>query len=389
MAMALGYHHDGEKLRLPPFETEMRRRLWWQILGLEIHLALACGFKRDSIPRDFDTKPPLNLNDADLYPDSTGELRSREGPTEMGFPVLYNRHIQYLLNEESREVAEFVVLGHGTPENPLDPETVERSNQRLRQLDEDLLDLERRFLSPSAGPSHLAAIATRPHIINRLKEMLRPMHEQPEWGTEIFGPRDNLFKVIVSASEDLTRAHHQMDAWGFCWFLRMHFHVEMLTSLTSQLYQRPVGPLSDRGWAVVQELYVHHPDLYSVSPHGYSKQARFTLKAFEVRERAFAAAGQPIETPGFIVRLRQVMKPFASATATADASPSAGDGTVQPGAQPPEPAAPPSAPAPGSSSLDSQQYPADMDPFSNFVPISWGLWGDVDNSQPFLGGPQF
>lgn len=31
---AMGIHRDGEQFKLPPFETEMRRRLWWQVCTL-------------------------------------------------------------------------------------------------------------------------------------------------------------------------------------------------------------------------------------------------------------------------------------------------------------------------------------------------------------------
>ena len=34
MAVSLGLHRDGEQFNLPPFQTEMRRRLWWQVCTL-------------------------------------------------------------------------------------------------------------------------------------------------------------------------------------------------------------------------------------------------------------------------------------------------------------------------------------------------------------------
>lgn len=316
IAISMGYHRDGEKLKLPPFETEMRRRIWWQIVNYDLKLTVDCGFKHQSIPADFDTKQPLNLNDADMYPDASGHLKSREGPTEMAFILVSNRLTEFLLDEESRLTVESTILGQGTPDTPIDPYVMERNRLLVNTLEQDLLDIERRFLSPTAGNAHLAALGLRPHVISRLNDMMRPMNEAAEWGTEIFGPKDNLFKLLLCTSENIGDGYLHMKEWGFEWFIRLHFHLEIMASLSSFMYQRPISDFSDRAWRVFEILYREFPEMYNLSQRAHATQAQFTLKAWDAREQAYHNSGSMTQVPEFIVRLRQAVQQHSTPSAS-------------------------------------------------------------------------
>ncbi|KAG5660910.1 hypothetical protein KAF25_002553, partial [Fusarium avenaceum] len=50
MAQKMGLHRDGETLGLPPFETEIRRRLWWQIYMLDARSAVQSGLGPSLMP---------------------------------------------------------------------------------------------------------------------------------------------------------------------------------------------------------------------------------------------------------------------------------------------------------------------------------------------------
>ncbi|KAI1428721.1 transcription factor [Xylaria sp. FL1777] len=65
----MGLHRDGAKFGLKPFETELRRRLWWQLCIIDSRSSeYHCN---EPIARAFtsDTKPPLHIDDTDLLPD--------------------------------------------------------------------------------------------------------------------------------------------------------------------------------------------------------------------------------------------------------------------------------------------------------------------------------
>ena len=51
MAFSLGIHRDGEKFGLGPYDTEMRRRLWWQICTLGMYLILLPNMTTSKLSR--------------------------------------------------------------------------------------------------------------------------------------------------------------------------------------------------------------------------------------------------------------------------------------------------------------------------------------------------
>ncbi|KEQ95242.1 hypothetical protein AUEXF2481DRAFT_211725 [Aureobasidium subglaciale EXF-2481] len=73
---------------MPIFRAEMCRRLWWQIHLLNRHFTNICDGVDNTDSAHitlFDTKRPLNLNDADLHPDMMVLPIERQGLTEMAF----------------------------------------------------------------------------------------------------------------------------------------------------------------------------------------------------------------------------------------------------------------------------------------------------------------
>lgn len=89
ISQALGLHRDGTNFpNLSPFEIEMRRRLFWAVCVLDLRSAEDQGTDLSIEDRMFDTQPPLNINDADISPESTELPSPRKGPTDMTFSLI-------------------------------------------------------------------------------------------------------------------------------------------------------------------------------------------------------------------------------------------------------------------------------------------------------------
>ncbi|KAJ5496538.1 hypothetical protein N7463_008525 [Penicillium fimorum] len=66
-AIFMGLHRDGRHFpQISFFQAEMRRRLWTTILELEVQSMMDTGMTPMLGLKDFDSKPPLNLNDEDF-----------------------------------------------------------------------------------------------------------------------------------------------------------------------------------------------------------------------------------------------------------------------------------------------------------------------------------
>ncbi|TDZ23919.1 Transcription factor lepE [Colletotrichum orbiculare MAFF 240422] len=79
-SMCLGFHRDPAKLpAMPPFQAEMRRRLWATILELVLDASLEAGQPPLITPDDFDCALPSNLDDDQLSPDTTSLPEAKDG----------------------------------------------------------------------------------------------------------------------------------------------------------------------------------------------------------------------------------------------------------------------------------------------------------------------
>jgi hypothetical protein len=88
LARKMGLHKDGTFLGLSPFETELRRRLWWHLVHVDIRTADLLG-TRPSWDLSYDnTLMPLNVEDEDLDPDMAAMPPERNGITSMAFCLI-------------------------------------------------------------------------------------------------------------------------------------------------------------------------------------------------------------------------------------------------------------------------------------------------------------
>jgi hypothetical protein len=89
--------HEDPGDRLPPFEVEMRRRMWWTICGLETRRGEEGATKTKSILASSDVRLPANVDDRDLCEAATRPPESRNGIAEMSF-VLIRWRVQQLMH---------------------------------------------------------------------------------------------------------------------------------------------------------------------------------------------------------------------------------------------------------------------------------------------------
>jgi hypothetical protein len=91
LAMLAGYHRDPDHIpNITPYNKEMRRRIWATIIELDLQIALDRGMPPSLQPTDFDTGPPLNIDDHEIHESTTEMPRSRrpQEVTDSTFQVL-------------------------------------------------------------------------------------------------------------------------------------------------------------------------------------------------------------------------------------------------------------------------------------------------------------
>ncbi|KAH8177036.1 fungal specific transcription factor domain-containing protein [Sarocladium implicatum] len=304
ISQKMGYHRDGEMLKLPPFETEMRRRIWWQVIMQDTKYAMISGLNHSLLPVNWDTKRPSNVNDADLYPGLTEPVQERDGPTEMAFVLVMTEIGKFMIVAASNPGFDAAIMGQSLDYAGGDPEVaaanVEKYRGIMRDLDFNLKEMENRYVDASAGHVHAAALTIRPLIAAKISEMITPP------GPEIVTPQDRLMKMLVNNVEHNADAYNNMEKTGFLWFVKPHFQLEVFSVLTGLLAKNPRGPLTERGWKAVEWAYYQHSELLDTTQRLHYKQAQLTLKAWRVREQTMAELGfpAPLAQPDYISQLK-------------------------------------------------------------------------------------
>ncbi|KAK3370351.1 fungal-specific transcription factor domain-containing protein [Podospora didyma] len=306
IAQKMGLHRDGEVLGLGPFDTEMRRRLWWQIIMVDSKYAIFSGLSHALLPRNWDTKPPKNVNDVDIYPSATEPFQDREGPTEMIFCLLTCKFGKFLV--ESPGFESLVIAPGSEALSSMDEEKMAEFRRTIENLGKELLDLLDRFCDPAAGPVHEMAIEMRKHIITKIMEFVTPLRMQPDQEGQNPTRGDDAFRVAIGSMEHNEQNYMAGKDKGFIWFSLQLFQIDVFLYIVGQLCHRTEGPLVERAWRQVNVIYSFHPELFDVSNKVYSTIAGFVLKAWAKREETFfVRTGQLPEVPFYVEKLRASM----------------------------------------------------------------------------------
>lgn len=111
MGQRIGLATDGTHYGLLPFEAEMRRRLWWQIVVLDARTSEISGSGPGLLTYTWNTKLPMNLNDSDLFPDMRTLPAERPGLSEMTFMRLRCEVADFTQKSRSSQLTELAREG--------------------------------------------------------------------------------------------------------------------------------------------------------------------------------------------------------------------------------------------------------------------------------------
>ncbi|KAH0439637.1 fungal specific transcription factor domain-containing protein [Colletotrichum camelliae] len=336
IAQRMGLHRDGELIGLTPFETEMRRRIWWQIIMLETKYAVLAGFCDTLLPPNWDTRLPSNLNDADLLPGSLEPLRSREGATEMAFCLMLYESRHFFCENPVPEF-ESVVLGQGDLNADRSkaiegPQSLDKYRMIVDQLEERLIVAEKRYCNPTIGGIHVLACKLRPLVAQRMRDMIAHAREPWKEESDSLAGQQSLFRLWVIHFESDLNWYYTIDD-RFRWYPKLHLQADAFSVMIELLQWQPVGTLVDRAWKAIDRVYFYHPELYDLSKRENVQRAENLLGGWQRRELAFRNVGQSIETPVVIERLRGSGNFPASKTESFPESfpPATADSTLFPG----------------------------------------------------------
>jgi hypothetical protein len=250
LAQNAGIHRDGTHFDLPPFQVEMRRRLWWCICILDSRASEDSGYDAAIQHNGVDTQPPLNVHDSDLSPSITELPKPRSERTAMTFSVIrceatkIFRRIQYkapICTEQCARHQTTVTLKEKC-------EWIKEHQQRLQELFLKQCDSTDPMAWYTAVISRLVLgkmwlVAHHPYLRRRSVDVL------PQ------DIKDRLFSMAISTIEDWVLLNNEPRTSNLRWLCETYIQWYAVTFLLSELCTRTEGEVVDRAWCAVDATF--------------------------------------------------------------------------------------------------------------------------------------
>ncbi|KAI1815557.1 hypothetical protein GGS20DRAFT_327682 [Poronia punctata] len=188
LAQALNMHQDGDgdgtHSRFSPYEAEMRRRLWWQLIVLDIRAAEDRGTNTIIARGSYDTRLPHNIDDTEFGPDTTAPLRDRDGPSDATFSLC-----------AAQSSGLFLYFEHAQGAGPVQSE--EDTVRRAQHLE----SLFVKGADPGHVGSYLASVTVRLIILKMWLVMRYPLHPRGGARRKKPGP-DSVTTTTTTTTKD-------------------------------------------------------------------------------------------------------------------------------------------------------------------------------------------
>jgi hypothetical protein len=280
----MGLHKGNMPSRIPSFEAEMRRRLWWQILLLDSRAAQLSGLSVDFQTRTyFDSRRPLNVNDSDLYPEMNVLPPDVEShATEMIFCLVIYEGARFINSQ---------ALSECTDEKVVDEFILFLRSKFLRFCDNEIpVHLLTHHVTQSViAQTSIKGLQARKR--NNKLNLTRP-------------ERETLLGWNIDVIECMNSIYSTKSLQSYLWFLHGTFPFEPFVYVLLELQRSVDGPLIDRGWNAIDGVYNTFvgtdwlPCTHSIDSL-YCAVGTLALKAWETQ----STRREP--TPSWVSQLRE------------------------------------------------------------------------------------
>jgi hypothetical protein len=245
MAQYLGLQRDGAHFEhLTPFEIEMRRRVWWGVCNLDLRACEDQGTEVMITSHSFDTKIPLNINDADISPESRQMPTERDGVTDMSFTRITVGWCDIMRK----------IMAHGVRNSAAGLE------EQIRLLNEIYQTYEHGYLQYTTESGNIAywvgvTIARLVMAKMTLIVFLPVLFSSP---SEHFSD-DIRTKLLVSAIE-VAEYNHALNAEPACrkwrWIFQTYTHWHAIVYLMIEISRRPWSAIVERAWVALHSSWL-------------------------------------------------------------------------------------------------------------------------------------
>ncbi|KAG8163496.1 hypothetical protein KVR01_006793 [Diaporthe batatas] len=312
LAQAIGVHRDGDGSAFSPFEAEMRRRLWAQIIVLDVRAAQDRGTEAMIRQEETNTAAPSNVNDDDFGPHTSVPLAQLEkkGPTDITFSLCTYHCSKLFLHIHGPRIR-FSKATHET--------TLPGPHAQPQVSEEDIIQriksLEAQFLTAAADQaghpqaSYAATVLRIASLVYWLSIQYPLQVRQPTIKPRV--SREHMLQTAVAIMElqacgpSSAAMSSEEFSERFIWWQDGYIPWHPLAVALAELCVQTEGPLVDRAWKTIDRVMPSWGDKVADTRKGalwrpirkLLKQARQRRAEAQMRRLGISEPGQQARQP--------------------------------------------------------------------------------------------
>lgn len=307
LARKMGLHRDGTFLGLSPFETEMRRRLWWHLVHVDFRTADVLGTRPSLDLSCGDTKMPLNVDDEDLHPDMVDPPPERNGITSIAFCLIRCEIIEALRKFST------ACPGDVRWEVLYSPDvTLAKKASVISQIEDHLESKYLRYCDPSNSLHTFVSIIIRSSIC-KIKLFAHNPRQFANSPVKVLQSERNI--VFANATKLLEYVTLMQGGYPglekYMWQIGTSHLWNTILYVLIEARHRKTGPEVERSWQLIGVVFSHHPQVFEESTGAvYTALGKWTLEVWDDYLAASKAEGLPEpSTPEYINAIRRCRRP--------------------------------------------------------------------------------
>lgn len=293
----IGLHKDHD-VGLRPFDKEIRRRVWLQIIILDWSSSELAGTSSMVAlnPSFVMVDNPKNINDNDIQPNMKEDPTERVGATDMIFCMLRT------------EFATFFHLVRSTAGK--DPHKHELSlAEQDRIVDELEKRIEQRFLRycDPINPLHvMVTVVSRAALSSMRLRLHHPSRAQA--GGQQLDPHEKnlLFRFSLKGLQYDNLILNTPSLRGFFWHTKDYFQFPAIVYLLTLVRSMRVGEEVELVWEELVKTFQNRPELFERKKGLHVAIGMLTCQAWDAREAELIRLGLPVQVPEFVKKLRSM-----------------------------------------------------------------------------------
>ncbi|MCJ1312246.1 hypothetical protein MMC25_005920 [Agyrium rufum] len=304
IAESMGIHRDGLVLQLPVFETEIRRRVWWQLNLLNGDVSELSGHSKfgTSTSSDGDPKHPANVDDKELYPGMSSLPETRGKATDMVYVCTRYNLRSYWSPSDLKGFAN--TINNPSPDKAVEAVESEKRDQMVNEFEAYLEGRYGRYCDPS-NPIQFMTIVMIRAAINTTRLIIHHPRRWKSQGETPQSERDYVWDLSLKGLRQYKMIFLNPELSRFSWHAPYYFRYQPFLIVLDTLRANPLIEEASQAWQLVREIYECNPDYVTNTKKPlYMALGNLCLKAYHARKAALEMEGLPIPlTPPYIKTL--------------------------------------------------------------------------------------